>query len=86
MDERKYKAWLLYKLARKNRWNNKHTSIDNLHKGCPGHLKGMLKDLAEELIKEEFIQTKKTSYGTEISLNSRKKAEIEVYIRNHLDG
>lgn len=54
-----------------------HTSFDNLPKGFPKHLRGFVKDVAEELIKEGLLLRKPTSYGVQVSLNVRMKKEIE---------
>ncbi len=74
--EQEIKKAILKKLFRHNIWGAKHTSIDNLQKGFPSHLKGEAKIAAKELIKEELILIKPTSYGEEVSLNPRKKEEI----------
>ncbi|MCX6708099.1 MAG: hypothetical protein NTW67_00415 [Candidatus Woesearchaeota archaeon] len=50
-----------------------------MKKGLPSHAKGDIKDAAEELIKEEILITKPTSYGMQVSLNPRKREEIEKY-------
>ncbi len=58
-----------------------HTSFDNLPKGFPGHIRGEVKDVANQLIKENFLISKPTSYGVEVSLNPDKKKEIEELVR-----
>lgn len=70
------KIELLSKLVRRNCWKNKHTSVDNLQKSFPKHLRKDVKNAAKELIKEGYILQKPTGYGLEISLNSRKMGEI----------
>jgi len=40
-------------------------------------LRGLAKEVAEELIKEGLLLTKPTSYGLEVSLNPRRKDEID---------
>ena len=68
--------WILDKLARHGWWKAKHTSFENIPKGAPPHMKGRIKEVAEQLIKEGFILQKPTSYGLEISLNFERKEEI----------
>lgn len=58
----------------------RHTDIENLKKGLPGHLKGDIKDAAKELIKEGILIPKPTSYGLHLSLNPHKKEEIDKYL------
>jgi len=70
------KIEILSKLVRRNCWKNKHTSFDNLQKSFPKHLRKDAKNAARELIKEGYILQKPTSYGLEVSLNSRKMDEI----------
>ena len=76
MYDYEIKKRILKKLFRLHLWGAKHTSIDNLHKSFPSHLKGFVKKIVKELIKEELILTKPTSYGLEVSLNPQKKNEI----------
>lgn len=75
------KKTILKKLFRHNIWGAKHTNIDNLHKGFPSHLQGFVKQAARELINEELLISKPTSYGLEVSLNSHKKEEIYVLLK-----
>jgi len=72
---------LLRKLLYLGKWGGSHTSIDNLPKGFPKHLRGEIKDIAKELIKKEILISKPTSYGVEVSLNPQKKKEIEELTR-----
>ncbi len=75
------KADILHKLFRKRKWGASHTSVDNLHKSCPSHLKGEYKEVAQQLIREGFILSKPTGYGQEVSLNPLKREEIIAIIR-----
>ncbi len=60
-----------------NKWGGSHTSFDNLPKGFPSHVRGNVKEVAKNLIKEDLLISKPTSYGLEVSLNPEKKKEIE---------
>lgn len=75
------KKTILRKLVFMNKWGGSHTSFDNLPKGFPGHVRGMVKEIAKELIKENILLAKSTSYGIEVSLNPSKKKEIEELTR-----
>jgi len=79
------KATILKKLKRRGKWGHAHTSIDNLTSGVPKHLRGLAKDVAEELIKEGLLLAKPTSYGLEVSLNPKIKAKIDEIIERYLD-
>jgi hypothetical protein len=81
MDE-KIRKTILIKLYRQACWGGKHTSFDNLPKGFPSHLRGQVKDAAKELIKEGLLLCKPTHYGLEVSLNIKRKQEIEQIIEN----
>jgi hypothetical protein len=81
MEELLIKKTILRKLVYLNKWGGAHTSFDNLPKGFPGHIRGEVKDVAKQLIKENFLISKPTSYGVEVSLNPDKKREIEELVR-----
>lgn len=68
--------WILDKLARHGWWGAKHTSFENIPKGAPPHMKSGIREAAKELIKSNFIITKPTGYGLEVSLNFGRKREI----------
>jgi hypothetical protein len=78
------KAMILHKLAKKRKWGESHTAFENVEKGVPPHLKGKLKELANELIKNGLIVKKPTSYGLQISLNVDRSEEIKHRIRKYL--
>ncbi len=78
------KALILKKLRRRDYWGGKHTSIDNLKKGVKIHLRGDVPSIAEEMIKEGLLLHHPTGYGTQISLNPQKKAEIDRIIKEVL--
>lgn len=75
------KAMILKKLKRRGKWGHAHTSFDKLTSGIPKHLRGLAKEVAEDLIKEGLLLAKPTSYGLEVSLNPRRKAEIDEIIK-----
>lgn len=61
-----------------------HTSFDVLARGIPKHLRGEAKEVAAELIKDGLLLSKPTSYGLEVSLNPKKRNEIEKIIKESL--
>ena len=79
------KGKILHKLTRLGKFSHSHTSIDNLPKGFPKELRWDVKDNVKELIKEEILLTKSTSYGLEVSINTEKKDRILYYIEKFLD-
>ena len=78
------KATILKKLKRRGKWGNAHTSFDRLTAGIPKHLKGETKNVAKDLIKSGLLFSKPTSYGLEISLNPKRKKEIDMVIEKYL--
>ena len=85
MDSRDVvKAKILFRLARKRYWGGKHTAFDNLKKGFKPHEAGLVKSMAEELIKENLIFRKPTGYGLHVSLNHEKAKEIKEFVRRLL--
>jgi len=83
-EEDKIKATILYHLRRKKIIGGVHTHFDTIKKGFPSHLGKNIEKIAKELIKQQFILTKPTSYGLQIFLNKEKITEIEVYIQKVL--
>ena len=85
MDEniiKETQIFIMTKLVRHRMWQHKHTSIHNLPKGLPDRLRSRkeVRKAIDELIREGFLLTKPTSYGLEVSLDVRKKKEIEQFI------
>ena len=80
----KLRGTILHKLDRKGKWGPVHTSLDNLPKGLPSDLRGEAKAVARALIKEGLILEKPTFYGIEVSLNLKRRAEIEEIIDEYL--
>lgn len=60
-------------------WMHKHTNINNLPKGLSNALRVSreVKNAIEELLKEQILLSKPTHYGLEVSLNPKRKKEIE---------
>jgi len=81
-DEKWVKLFILSKLFRRNTWGGKHTSIDNMPKGLPSHLRGYAKDIAKSLVNDEFLIGKPTNTGLHVSLNPRKREAILKLIRD----
>jgi len=85
MDNHNYdqiKRFVLRKLLRRRIWSHKHTSIHNLQKGLPDRLRSKkeVKKVVHDLLKDEFLTSKPTHYGLEVSLNIKKKKEIEKFM------
>jgi hypothetical protein len=79
------KGKILHKLTRMGKFKHSHTSIDNLPKGFSKDLRGRIKSVVDELIKEGIFFVKPTGYGKEISINSDKRERIMYYIDIFLD-
>ena len=80
MEKEQLKGFIVKKLFHHGYIGGRHTDIENLKKGLAGHVKGDVKDATKELIKEEILIPKPTSYGLHVSLNSRKREEINRYV------
>ncbi len=79
------RARILHKLYRRGNWGASHTSIENLSKGFNMRDLGKkgakrVDDVADELIKWNWLLTKPTGYGKEVSLNHEETQEITAYI------
>ena len=76
------KAHILKKLFDMRCWMGKHTNINNMQKGLPSHSRDskVISKVINELERNEWLLTKPTHYGIELSLNIRKKKEIEEYL------
>ena len=81
MEKEEVKGFIVKKLFQHGYIGGRHTDIENLKKGLPGHFKGDAKKAAEELIKDDILISKRTSYGHHVSLNPRKREEIEKYLK-----
>ena len=81
MEKEQAKGFIVKKMFQHGYIGGRHTDIENLKKGLPSHFKGLIKNIAKELIKEEIIISKHTSYGHHVSLNPRKREEIEKYLK-----
>jgi len=80
------RATLLKKLRRRSNWGESHTSFDDLPKGFRKDLRGDVKDISEDLIKEGLLLSHPTNYGTQVSLNPQRKADIDKIIKEVLNS
>ncbi len=71
------RRWILKKMARHNWWGGKHTAFDNIPKGAPKENWKTIRKELKTLIREGLVIPKKAPYGLHVSLNVKKKAEIE---------
>lgn len=83
----KYQLHILKKLFDMRCWMHKHTNINNLLKGLPPHIRSraLLQKVVNRLIKNGLLLSKPTHYGIELSLNIKKKKEIEEFIERDLE-
>lgn len=80
MDEKLLiKKFIVRKLYRYRIWMHKHTSIHNLPKGLSSELRVSkeVRKVIDGLLKEQILLSKPTYYGLEVSLNPKKRKEIE---------
>ena len=83
-DDETIKATILYHLRRKRVFGGAHTHFDTLKRGFPSHLGKDIEKIAKELIKDQLLIVKPTSYGLQVSLNKEKTSEIESTIKRVL--
>lgn len=81
MELEQAKGFIVKKLFHHGYIGGRHTDIENLKKGLPSHFKGDCKKATKELIREDLLLSKQTSYGHHVSLNPRKREEIEKYLK-----
>ncbi len=55
----------------------RHTAIENLYRGFPGHLRGSAEKAAERLLKHGWLVRKITGYGLQVSINPRMLPALE---------
>ncbi len=79
------KGKVLHRLTRKGKFEHSHTALDNLQNGFPSDLRGMVKEMTQELIKEGILHLKNTSYGKQVSINLEKKEKVMEYIEEFLN-
>ncbi len=80
-ENEQLKGFIVKKLFHHGFIGGRHTDMENLKKGLPSHCKGDVKEAARELIREEILIPKPTSYGFHVSLNPRKRREMEEYLQ-----
>jgi len=68
---------ILLKLFTHRIWGGKHTDYDLVPRGFPKDQGQDVRKELDQLIREGFIVTKPAHYGLQVSLNVRRKAEIE---------
>lgn len=78
----KTKVKIIYTLHQKRYYNKRHTPIDFICKRIPKIPCKKLKKAINELKKEEIISLKPTYHGTDVSLNVKKKKEIDKYLNS----
>ena len=84
MEKQEIQKYIIRKLMtfKPPKWGESHTEEINLVKGLPKHLRGekITKKAIEELYKKEFLLKRMSTGEWHVSLNPRKKGEIEKFI------
>ena len=78
-DEKLIENLILFKLARKGKWQAVHISVDIIIKWIGLKIKKngkRAKAALDRLVKEGLVLPKPAHYGLQISLNIRRKEEI----------
>ena len=80
-DYWRIKKNILKKLYSAQAFSKGHMLFERLQSSIPGHLKGFVKVVLSDLMKEELVLLYgKTQYGDAFQLNIKKLAEIEKII------
>ena len=81
------KCFILRKLVTLGKIGGSHTSIFNLNKGLPNHLRSnrtgqkSIKQAIKELINDQFLISKQSTNETHVSINPRKIREIKEFLK-----
>jgi len=81
-EEKSIRKILLRKFYRHGYWGNKHMREDHLTGGFPGHLKGKVEKIAEELARDGLLRKLPTSHGGQWSANIKMLKQIEEEIND----
>ena len=84
MEKPLIKGKILHKLARYGKFKASHTSIDNIQKGFPKHMRGEIKNIVNEMMREDLLIAKPTKYGKEISINLNNREKVFELIKMFL--
>ena len=71
---------IIAKLYSLGKWNKNHILVANLKSGFPAHCMKDVKKGIIQLIKKGVLVAKKSKHGLAVSLNIRKKEEIEAML------
>ncbi|MBR2558016.1 MAG: hypothetical protein IKE95_06600 [Methanobrevibacter sp.] len=82
LDETKIK--IINSLNNGKYYNKRHTPMDNVCKRLTQIPCKKIKKAIKELRKEEIIKIKPTYHGADVSLNVKKKKEIDEYLKKNL--
>ncbi|MEK6849404.1 MAG: hypothetical protein AABY01_02420, partial [Nanoarchaeota archaeon] len=75
------KGKILDKLLRRGKVEHSHTAIEFLQKGFPKDMVGRVKEIVQELVKENVLYVKPTSYGLQVSVNIDKSETMRMYVQ-----
>ncbi len=76
-DFRKIRIKIIRTLYSLGKWKSNHLLIKNLESGFPKHEMKKVKGVIVELIKDGILIMKPTLHGKAVSLNIKKKGEID---------
>ncbi len=72
---------VLNKLYAHGCWNKGHLLVERLQSGVPSHLKGEVRYVVGDLIKQDLIRVYgRTKHGLALQLNIKRKKDIEELI------
>jgi len=74
---------LIHKLWIHTCFGKGHMLIDNLVKGFPSHLKGLMKNDIENLVRKNILIKKSTRHGYAVYINVDHRVMIERELKKH---
>ena len=81
------KSFILRKLINLGKVGGSHTSVFNLNKGLPNHIRGNkkgqkdIKQAVKELLNENLLLSKPSTGEQHVSINPRKIKEIKDFLK-----
>ena len=80
-----YEIYLIWKIAYKRRWCDKHISRRDLIKGRPCHELKNYKDAVDELVKKGMLQEYKSQGRDDLCIPKRHISKVREILEEHKD-
>ncbi len=74
---------ILYKIAYKRRWCDKHISIEDLLSGNPKHMIDEYREAVENLIRKKWLRPYKSQGRIDVCIEKKRKDELLRMLNTH---